>query len=216
MFNKRYTVLYFILALIPMIYLLTVYGDAPDVVPTSFNMEGVAEEFGGKITLFVMPVVTLAIALISVFTPFLTKLSKQKDGKDLNIFAKFNILLIIFFDIISLNVIYTAINYVEGRPTDLGSNLMYLIFAFFIISGLFMPKMKYNSIIGIRTPYTLMDEEIWIKTHSLGGKIWVLCGIVGLVLTYIMNGSFWVTMGIILGSVLIIFIYSAILYYRKR
>jgi uncharacterized membrane protein len=32
--------------------------------------------------------------------------------------------------------------------------------------------------VGIRTPWTLASEEVWIKTHRLGGKLMVASGLV--------------------------------------
>jgi uncharacterized membrane protein len=32
-------------------------------------------------------------------------------------------------------------------------------------------------LVGIRTPWTLASEEVWIKTHRLGGKLMVAGGL---------------------------------------
>jgi uncharacterized membrane protein len=47
----------------------------------------------------------------------------------------------------------------------------------FIILGNYMPKVKKNWFVGIRTPWTLASEEVWNKTHRLGGKIFILAGL---------------------------------------
>jgi uncharacterized membrane protein len=38
---------------------------------------------------------------------------------------------------------------------------------------------------GIRTPWTLSNEDIWIKTHRLGGKLFFAGGIVILVAAFL-------------------------------
>ena len=35
-----------------------------------------------------------------------------------------------------------------------------------------------NSIIGIRTKWTLSNHDTWYKTHKFSGKLFVICGIV--------------------------------------
>jgi uncharacterized membrane protein len=35
-----------------------------------------------------------------------------------------------------------------------------------------------NTLVGIRTPWTIANELIWDKTHRLGGWLFVLSGIV--------------------------------------
>ena len=45
-----------------------------------------------------------------------------------------------------------------------------LIGLLYIIIGNVMPKLRFNYVAGIRTPWTLSDERVWDKTHRLGGK----------------------------------------------
>jgi len=47
-----------------------------------------------------------------------------------------------------------------------------------MIFGNYLPKLKSNWFIGIRTPWTLSSEESWRKTHRLGGRLFVICGAV--------------------------------------
>ncbi len=216
MVNKRYTLLYLVLALIPMIYLGMVFGDAPDSIPTHFNAEGFADDYGSKWTLFIMPLAVAIVAIAALFAPFLTKFAKQKDDKSLNMVAKLNIAVLIMLDLISISVIYSALNYAEGKPSEVGSYMMYILNVFFLLAGLWMPKIKRNSIVGIRTPYTLMDGVVWDKTHAVGGKLFVIGGIFGLGLTFITKGNIWAGIGPILAVTALMFIYSAIVYYTKR
>lgn len=41
-----------------------------------------------------------------------------------------------------------------------------------------MPKFKHNYTMGIKTPWTLANEEVWNKTHRMAGPIWTVGGIV--------------------------------------
>jgi uncharacterized membrane protein len=47
----------------------------------------------------------------------------------------------------------------------------------FIVLGNYMGKVRKNFFIGIRTPWTLASDEVWSRTHRLGGKVFVLTGI---------------------------------------
>ena len=40
-----------------------------------------------------------------------------------------------------------------------------------------LSKSRSMYMVGIRTPWTLASEEVWIKTHRLGGKLMVLGGL---------------------------------------
>ncbi len=215
MVNKRYTVLYVLLALIPMIYFIAVFDSIPEIVPTHFNDEGIADGFGGKWSLIIMPAIVGIVAISALFTPFLTKFAKQKDDKSLNIVAKFNILVLIFMDLIAINVIYDGIHYEDGGKATLVVNVLYLLNVFILLCGFFLPKIKRNSVIGIRIPFTLIDDSNWDKTHRVGGKLWIVAGVVGLVLTFITNGSFWGGMAPMFVALGLTFLYSAVTFYKR-
>jgi len=46
-----------------------------------------------------------------------------------------------------------------------------------IIVGNYLPKTRQNHYIGIRIPWTLDSADNWNRTHRLGGRIFVLAGI---------------------------------------
>ena len=41
-----------------------------------------------------------------------------------------------------------------------------------------MPTFKPNYFVGIRTPWTLENETNWRKTHRLGGKVFMIAGVI--------------------------------------
>ena len=47
----------------------------------------------------------------------------------------------------------------------------------FTFLGNYFKTLKPNYFIGIRTPWTLENEEVWKKTHLLGGKMWFVGGL---------------------------------------
>lgn len=48
----------------------------------------------------------------------------------------------------------------------------------FILMGNYLGKIGKNFFIGIRTPWTLASDEVWVKTHRLAGWLFVLVGAV--------------------------------------
>ena len=47
---------------------------------------------------------------------------------------------------------------------------------FLIGLGFFLPKIKRNHFIGIRTPWTYRSREVWKETHKFGRKIFIIAG----------------------------------------
>jgi uncharacterized membrane protein len=43
--------------------------------------------------------------------------------------------------------------------------------------GVLMGRARLNWFVGIRTPWTLSSEEVWDRTHEVGGRLFKLCGV---------------------------------------
>jgi uncharacterized membrane protein len=40
-----------------------------------------------------------------------------------------------------------------------------------------MGKLTKNFFVGIRTPWTLANDEVWLRTHRLAGKLFAVAGL---------------------------------------
>lgn len=86
----------------------------------------------------------------------------------------------------------------------------------FVGIGNYMPKMKMNSTMGIKVPWTYTSEENWNATHRFGGKIWVIGGFV-MVLGALLPETYGVTVMIL--SLLVLTVIPVVYswrYYRKQ
>lgn len=85
-----------------------------------------------------------------------------------------------------------------------------------IFFGNYLPKTKSNYSFGIRTPWTLADDDIWRKTHRFAGVLFMLIGVVTVAISTLdfanKRGVFALT--VILTLVVVVF-YSFILSRRK-
>jgi uncharacterized membrane protein len=57
-----------------------------------------------------------------------------------------------------------------------GDLLLSAIGLMLMMIGNQLGKSRSMFLVGIRTPWTLASEEVWIKTHRLGGKLMILAG----------------------------------------
>jgi uncharacterized membrane protein len=56
---------------------------------------------------------------------------------------------------------------------------------FYILLGYYLPSIKPNWFVGIRTPWMLSNEVVWTRTHQLGGKIMTIAGAAVIIITVI-------------------------------
>ena len=52
-----------------------------------------------------------------------------------------------------------------------------LVGGLFVVIGNYLGKVRRNFFVGIRTPWTLTSDEVWARTHRVGGWLFVLAGI---------------------------------------
>jgi uncharacterized membrane protein len=101
-----------------------------------------------------------------------------------------------------------------GSVRDVGATICVVIGAFIAAMGNWFGKLRRNLYVGIRTPWTIMNDEVWERTHRLGGRMWVAIGLATLLSGLLLPGwvCFFVLMGGLLSSVVVLFVYSARIY----
>ncbi|WP_305098258.1 SdpI family protein [Croceibacterium aestuarii] len=100
-----------------------------------------------------------------------------------------------------------------------GDMIMLPLGLFLLVLGNVLPKSRPGFFVGIRTPWTIVDEDVWIATHRLGGKLMMLAGAVLVVLSLLpfdahVRGP--VMLAVILASALVPIVYSWWLWSRKK
>ncbi len=83
----------------------------------------------------------------------------------------------------------------------------------FIVIGNLLGKVTRNFFVGIRTPWTLASEEVWLRTHRLAGKLFVVAGLIVAASSW-MGLRVWPVFICILLAALIPVVYSYVLYRR--
>jgi uncharacterized membrane protein len=102
-----------------------------------------------------------------------------------------------------------------GFAVDMNKVLLGGMFLFFALLGNVLGKVQRNFYIGIRTPWTLADETVWIRTHRMAAWLWVAGSLLGFVI--VMAGApVWVCFPLFLVLALAPVVYSLILYKRLQ
>ncbi|MEJ7685332.1 MAG: SdpI family protein [Segetibacter sp.] len=172
---------------IPLIYLASVYKSLPDIVATHFGIDGKPNGFGTKsefagIVLFMVLIPMGVYLLIKNIHKIDPKKSAKFSTDSMN---KIAVAIVIFFTGLNILVVYSAI---KGELAF--NNLMLPFFGlFFAYLGNVMYSVKQNYFVGIRTPRTLESEDIWRKTHQLGGKLWFAGGLLIAIATLLLNNT---------------------------
>lgn len=159
-----------IVAVISALYFYSVF---PERVPMHWNFQGEVNGWGSRATAaFAVPAMLIGIYVLFLVLP---KIDPRKEkyeqfAKAYNIFRN---LILLFLLIIYFLASFNALGY----NTQIGLVIPLLVGILFIVLGVYLPQIKSNWFVGIRTPWTLSSETVWEKTHRVGGKMFILAGL---------------------------------------
>jgi uncharacterized membrane protein len=143
-------------------------------LPIHWGITGAPDRFAGKWTALLMPAgLTAGVGLLFWFLP---ALEPRKQGlarsQGLYLWGWASVLLVCAAVEIALAA--TALGW-NLAVDDLLACTIGLMLA---MIGNQLGKSRSMYMVGIRTPWTLASEEVWIKTHRLGGKLMIAAGAV--------------------------------------
>lgn len=150
---------------------LSLPGDVQ--LPIHWGLDGGADRFSDKWTALMMP--PLIVAAVSLLFFFLPALEPRKQGleRSQGLYLWGWIAMLQMGASIELAVVSTAFGW------DLPVNRLITggVGATLLLIGNQLGKSRSMYLIGLRTPWTLASEEVWIRTHRLAGKLMVLAGL---------------------------------------
>ena len=191
------------IALIPFAYLIYIWNRLPEKVPMHWNGAGEIDRYGDKkellVTLFMLVGITYFVFLIIPSIDPKQKL--QNMGNKLN---NLRMILTLFMSGLAVFILY-SVQQKTSNPAFVFS-IIGLLFAFL---GNYFKTIKPNYFIGIKTPWTLENEEVWKKTHLMGGKLWFVGGLL-MALTFVLPNKIqcYTFMGIVAVITIVPIVYS--------
>lgn len=198
---------------LPYVYLTTIWNNLPEQVPTHFNIDGVANDWSSKTSLLFIPgALGIGIYLLMLLIPKIDPKNKIQQMGDKYYSLRF--ILIIFISILA-----TYLLYLSNTGSLKNPNLLFaLIGMLFAILGNYFQTIRPNYFIGIRTPWTLKNEQVWKNTHRLGGWLWIVGGILIAILTFFISNIYInsIVFGVIIFLIVIVPIVFSYTEFRKE
>lgn len=189
-----------VIIIIPIAYLVYIWGSLPETVPIHFNASGEADGWGSKNTLIWLPLaMTIGTYLLMLIIP---KIDPKKTLDQMgNKYDLIKFFMVLFMSILSCFIIYSA---KTGSIGSEGNWIFVLSGTMVAVLGNYFQSIKPNYFIGIRTPWTLESEKVWKKTHRLAGRLWVPVGILLAFLPFVLNKGVYMTVFFILLTVIVL------------
>jgi uncharacterized membrane protein len=173
-----------------------IYSRLPDQMPIHWNTLGEVDNYGGKGFSLLMAVLPIAIYALMILLPKIDPRRENyaKHGKAYMMMQSGIVLLFVILN-------WVTIGFALGYDLNVGRFVTIGIGVLFIVIGNYLSQIRHNYFVGIKNPWTLANEQVWKKTHRLGGIGFVVVGILLAASTYL--GTKMMT-PVIIGSVLVL------------
>ena len=146
---------------------------APDRIPVHWNAAGEVDRYGGKVEgLLLMPLIASGIYLLMRYLPNLDP-GRANYARFGGVYATIRIAMLALMAAIQGVVLFSVLR----RPMDMPLIVPVLVGSLFVLMGGLMGKIRPNWFVGIRTPWTLSSKVAWVRTHRLGGWLFVAQGL---------------------------------------
>ncbi len=185
--------------------LAALYGRLPESIPSHWNLSGRVDGWSPRWSIFVQGALPLGLYLLMRLIPRIDPRAESHAQHE----RAYGILsLTVSLGFIPIAWISAAA--ALGADIDSGALVRVVIGLMFAVIGNFLGKLRSNYFIGIRTPWTLADDEVWRKTHRRGGAVFVAAGLLAAATALVPSpalGSI-IGFGAILGASAYVVIYS--------
>ncbi|NLM20376.1 MAG: SdpI family protein [Peptococcaceae bacterium] len=160
-----------------------VYPQLPEKVPTHWNFAGEVDGWGSPFQgAFLIPLIMIgALALLY----FLPKIDPKRENyiKMGKAYSGIALVMMLFFTVLQFGSLGSILGYFN--ISNVPKVIMLGVGVLIAVIGKYMGGLKHNYFAGIKTPWTLANEEVWRRTHRMAGPIWVVGGILIAVIGFI-------------------------------
>jgi uncharacterized membrane protein len=185
------------------------YSRLPQLVPTHWNASGKEDGFTPKPWgPFILPLLMTGVYALLLVIPRISPRGYRMD-RFRGVYDIMQMVILAFLFLINGLALLAGI----GAPVPMHRAILAATGLLFVVLGNFMGKLTKNFFVGIRTPWTLASDEVWLRTHRLGGKSFVLSGI-GLFISGLVGGGAVPLLVAIAVAAGIPVVYSYVLYRR--
>ncbi len=185
------------------------YPTMPERVPTHWNVRGEVDGWGSRdVGAWLMPGMMVFMLALFLVLPLLSPV-RYKIESFRPVWNAVITLVMAMFGAMHVIILHASLH----PHVDVGRILIAVICLFMAALGLFMPKVRRNFWMGVRTPWTLASDEVWAATHRLAG--WTM-GVGGLVaaLLAVAGVTLLLAFGLVMAGALYPVLYSLWLYKR--
>ena len=195
-----------VLTLLPILYLAINWSALPESMPIHFDVHGNPNGYGSRLVYVFMPIGLYFLMLV------LPKIDPRKANYVVFEGSYYRIRLIMakFIGHIDSKVICAVVT----NTNDIHKLLQITILLLLMLIGNYMGNFRPNYFVGIKVPWTLNSDEVWVRTHKLAGKLWFWGSLAGMALYFVVPSPEWIFVPLLVILVMVPIVYSYVIYQK--
>lgn len=158
--------------------ILIVLQFLPDKIPAHYDIDMNIDRWGSKYELFLLPVANFIQVLVMYgISGFISKRENGESNRKVLLIT--GIVLNLFFTGMTVYTLVQDFRAVDGNLNTGDGFVKFTAISLGIViavTGNFIPKCKINSVVGLRTKWSMANEDIWFKCQRFGGGFMFFCG----------------------------------------
>jgi uncharacterized membrane protein len=199
-----------ILVLMGIALAMWAYPQLPERVPTHWDAAGHVNGYSSRVVAASLEPLIMAFTLgLMIVLPFVSPKGFGLE-RSANPFYVSTLAIVAILLVIEIAVTRAALSDTFAPNAVVIAS----VGALFAILGNVMGKVRKNFFFGVRTPWTLASDEVWLRTNRLGGQLLVLGGLVLIGTSFFKAVATPATIGVVVVIVLVPVVYSYVLYKR--
>lgn len=197
-----------------------------DKVPMHYNASGEIDRYGSRYENYIFPVMILIfnifwVVFISFFRKKALKAEQEKERKEaqssITVLGYAAVGTTIMFLIMQCVFLMMAVSASEGQQRaefDINIICNSMLAFLMVFLGNILPKTKRNSVVGVRTVWSMDNDTTWELSNRFGGKAMIVSGLLILIESFIIKGfaSTMVELAIIIAMGVAMMVYSSNVY----
>lgn len=190
-----------IAAMIPTMVTCMVLQFMPDVIPMHHDLQGNTDRWGNKVESLILPIVILFITLfwhLLIYAYEKKSKSAKSEKEQMEAKSSAKVLCIvgisqaIMFGILHYFILYSSWTQADTggakSAIDIAKVSCILCGIMFIVLGNFMTKAKRNAVVGLRTVWSMHNDNTWRKSNRFGAICIMVTGLLTVITTVVTTG----------------------------
>lgn len=199
---KKKKVIFYSLMFLPLAVVLIALQFLPEQIPAHYDMNNQVTRWGSKYETLIFPVITILFGYFMLGMSKFSAKQEENGSNNENVCIVAGIVSLALFNAMTGYFLYADFNSIENLSSialDINQLLFGLLGVAMIILGNIMPKLRMNSVVGLRTVWSMKNETTWKKSQRFGGISFIVGGFIIIIACFLTKGfsCFWWTMGIV-------------------